>query len=115
MYICVCVYLLPTGVYEVNAVLQAAGHVDSVLFRLYLDCNPSLRHIQLERRVADFGCRRVVGIGPVSFPQVEILHWKKARRNSLSQRGLNLGERLQRDLLEFQEEAEEEEEACTLA
>lgn len=48
--------LLPTGVYEVDAVLQAAGHLEDVLFgRLHADADPSLHHIQLQRRRGDFG------------------------------------------------------------
>lgn len=61
-------YLLPTGVHEVDAVLQAAGHLEDMLLgRLHADADSSLHHGQLQRRGGDFGLRRDVGVSVVSL------------------------------------------------
>lgn len=106
MCVCVCVYLLSTGVCEVDLVLQAAVHLADVRFgRLHVDHDLLLRDSQLRDRRADFGCGGVRRGG--LFSAREILLHKRRRRgsHSLPQRGLNLRERAQADLVEGQEKA----------
>ena len=60
LLVCVCVYLLSTGVCEVDLVPQAALHLADVPFgRPHVDHDPVLGDPQFEDRRADFGCRCV--------------------------------------------------------
>lgn len=112
-------YLLSTGMFEVDLVLQTTVHLADVQFgRLHTDHNSFLCDVQPHCRGADFGCmcENLVWY----FCCYYSARWQKLSRlkqsenadeereeeeHSLSQRGLNLGERAQADLLEGGEEA----------